>query len=86
MENELTNQGEKPISVGQWMLNMFLTYIPMVNIIMLIIWAVSTTEPQSKVNWARARLIWMAIGIVFVFLTYGAIFALLVGSGALDNF
>ncbi len=84
MENE---HNEKPISVGQWMLNMFLTYIPLVNIIMLIIWAVSTTEPQSKVNWARARLIWMAIGIVFIFLFYAAIFAFLISMGGdFNNF
>jgi fatty acid desaturase len=85
MENELSNPNEQPISVGQWMLNMFLVYIPMVNIIMLIIWAVSTTEPQSKVNWARARLMWMAIGIVFMILAWGAIFAFVAASGEFFN-
>jgi len=85
MENELSNQKEQPISVGQWMLNMFLVYIPVVNIIMLIVWAVSTTEPQTKVNWARARLIWVAIAIIFTIMTWGAIFAFFVASGEYFN-
>jgi hypothetical protein len=85
MENELSNQNDQPISVGQWMLNIFLTYIPMVNIIVLIIWAVSTTEPQTKVNWARAKLMWMAIGIVFMILAWGAIFAFVAASGEFFN-
>lgn len=83
MENE---QHEQPISVGQWVLNLFLTYIPFVNLIMLIIWAVSADTPKSKANWAKAKLIWMAIGIVFFILFYGAIFAFIMASGGFDNF
>lgn len=86
MENDLINQNDQPISVGQWMLNMFLTYVPMVNIVMLIFWAVSTTEPQTKVNWARAKLVWMGIGIVFFVLTWGAIFAFVAASGEFFDF
>ncbi len=75
MESELSNQNEQPISLGQWMVNMLLLYIPVVNIIMLIIWAVSTTEPETKVNWARARLLWMVIGILLTVIFSGLILA-----------
>lgn len=55
----------KPISVGQWVLTVLLTFIPIVNIIMLIVWACGgpNTNP-NKANWAKAMLIWMVISIV----------------------
>ncbi len=54
-------QTDQTITLGNWMLTLFLTFIPIVNIIMLIVWAVSSTTPPSKANWARAALLWMAI-------------------------
>lgn len=50
-----------PISVGNWMLTLFLTFIPLVNIIMLLVWAFSSSTPPSKANWAKAALLWMVI-------------------------
>lgn len=50
------------ISLGQWMLTLLLLMIPLVNIIMLIVWAVSDTNPSKK-NFARAQLIWIGISI-----------------------
>ena len=49
MQNESSNQ---PISVGEWMVNILVTYVPLVNLIMLIVWATSQDTPQSKKNWA----------------------------------
>ena len=89
MENEFLDredQREVPITVKNWVIDVFLSYIPLIGLIMLIIWAVSKDVPVSKSNWAKARLIWMAIGIVLVFLFYGTIFAILIGSGAMDNY
>jgi len=83
MEAENSNQ---PISVGQWMLNMLILYIPVVNIVMLIVWAASSDTPQTKKNWAIARLVWMAIGTVLLFLFYGALAALFLTQGGFDNF
>ncbi len=51
------------ISLGQWMLILLLTYIPIVNLVMLIIWAVSDKN-RSKMNFSRAQLIWIGIRIV----------------------
>ena len=59
------------VSTGNWVLTIFLLGIPVVNIILLIVWAVSSSTPKSKRNYARATLIWMLIGIVIV----GAIIA-----------
>ena len=61
-------QNDQTITLGNWMLTLFLTFIPIVNIIMLIVWAVSSTTPPSKANWARAALLWMAIFFGFAIL------------------
>lgn len=52
------------ITFGNWMMTIFLTFIPVVNLIMLLVWAFSDGTPTSKANWARATLVWMLIGIV----------------------
>ena len=55
------NQGTQ--SVGQWMLTLFLTFIPLVGIIMLFVWAFGSSAHPEKSNWAKAMLIWAAIFI-----------------------
>lgn len=54
----------REISIGDWMLTIFLLAIPVINIIMLFVWAFSGETPVSKANFAKATLIWMAIIIV----------------------
>lgn len=53
------------MGVGSWLLTLFLTAIPVVNIICLIVWAVSSSpEKRSRKNWAIAQFIWMLIGLI----------------------
>ena len=78
MQNESSNQ---PISVGEWMVNILVTYIPLVNLIMLIVWATGSDTPQSKKNWAIAKLIWVGISTVLLMLFYGVIVALILSLG-----
>lgn len=70
---------EKPVSVGDWMLTIFLMVIPIVNLVMLFVWAFGNNTPKSKANWAKASLLWVlicsALAIVFVILFAGVIFA-----------
>ncbi len=63
----------QPISVGEWMLTIFLTAIPIVNIIMLFVWGFGSTTNPTKANWAKATLIWIAIMIVFYILIFAII-------------
>ncbi|PQP81471.1 hypothetical protein C0Q44_22850 [Paenibacillus sp. PCH8] len=49
------------------MLTLFLMMIPIVNIIMLFVWAFGDSNP-SKANYAKAALLWAAIGIVIYIL------------------
>ncbi len=46
------------------MLTLFLVCIPVVNIILLLVWAFSSSTERSKKNWARANIIWAIIGII----------------------
>ncbi|PYE50295.1 hypothetical protein HUB98_00700 [Paenibacillus barcinonensis] len=53
----------QPVSFGSWMLTLFLMMIPLVNLIMLFVWAFGGSNP-SKANYAKATLMWALIGIV----------------------
>ena len=77
----MQNESSQPISVGEWMINILVTYIPLVNLIMLIVWATSSNTPPSKKNWAIAKLIWVAISTVLLILFYGMIVALILSLG-----
>ncbi|HNR93076.1 MAG TPA: hypothetical protein PKM67_08445 [Kiritimatiellia bacterium] len=74
----------RPVSVGDWMLTYLLMCIPLVNIIMLLVWAFGGGAPESKSNWAKASLIWMVIGIVLtvmLIMAAGGLAAALSASG-----
>jgi hypothetical protein len=81
-ENKHSNQ----LSVSDWVLTIFLSSIPVVGLILLLIWAFGDNQPSEKVNWAKATLIWYLIGIVvvsFFFMLFGA--ALLAGMAGMNQ-
>ena len=51
-------------SLGSWVLVTFILFIPLVNIIYLLVLAFGSGTSIAKRNFARASLIWMAVGIV----------------------
>ncbi|MDX1626806.1 MAG: hypothetical protein R3323_09855 [Wenzhouxiangellaceae bacterium] len=51
-------------SVGNWMVTLLITFIPIVNIVMLLVWAFGSSTHPEKANWAKAMLAWFAIFIV----------------------
>ncbi len=63
METVETINNER-ISVGDWLITIIITAIPLVGIIMLFVWAFSSNTNPSKSNWAKATLIMIAIAIV----------------------
>jgi len=65
------------VSVGDWLITILITAIPLVNIIMLFVWAFGGGVNPSKANWAKASLLWIAIAIVMaiiVIAVFGAAF------------
>jgi hypothetical protein len=61
----------KPITIGNWIITMIILAIPLVNIIMLIVWAASASTQPSKKSFAQAYLI--LIGAVFVIAVMAAL-------------
>ena len=59
-------------SIGDWVITLLITSIPVVNIIVLIYWAVSNSTEPVKANFAKAALIWVAIVIALYVLFLGA--------------
>jgi hypothetical protein len=67
------------VSVGEWIITILITAIPLVGLIMLFVWAFGDAAPPSKKNWAIATLIWYAIIIVLSIIFFG-VFISIIGS------
>jgi len=84
MENQYQNQNQNQnfysgknlstVSIGDWIVTFILMAIPLVNFIMLFVWAFGSNTPQSKANWAKATLILYVVAIVLLIL-FAIIFA-----------
>ncbi len=61
MENQV-NTGV--IKTADWIVTILILAIPLVNLIMLFIWAFGSNTNPNKANFAKAALIWLAIGLV----------------------
>jgi len=55
------------VSVGEWLVTMLIAAIPLVNLVMLFVWAFGSNTKLSKANWAKASLIFLVIVFVFYF-------------------
>jgi uncharacterized membrane protein YdjX (TVP38/TMEM64 family) len=69
----MENRNTSVMSIQDWIITILITSIPVVNIIMLFVWAFGSDTNENKKNWAKATLIWLAIMfvlymIIFVFL------------------
>ena len=78
-ENQ-TNQPTSPViqnapvvSLGDWVVTLIIMIIPLVNLIMLFVWAFGDGTNPSKANWAKASLILILISIVLSIILLGAI-------------
>jgi len=70
------------VSIGEWVVTLLITALPLIGLIMLFVWAFGDGANLSKKNWAIAMLIWYAIAIVLViifFVIFGAIIASMFG-------
>jgi hypothetical protein len=62
---------ENPISFLDWLGSYLILFVPIANIVMLVIWAFSYNTPASKKNWARATLIFLIV-LFLLFIMYMA--------------
>ena len=76
MDNtDLQTQGSsyQPMTIGEWIITFIITYIPLVGLIMLFVWAFGGGAHPSKKTWAQASLIMMVIGIILAIIFFGII-------------
>ena len=79
----MDNFNHPPVSTKEWILTLLLTFIPIVNIIMLFIWAFGSGHNPSKSNWAKAALIWAAVFMVF-YVILGVLFGVAIFNNSSD--
>jgi hypothetical protein len=86
MEQQLQHPSQPPaemMSVKDWFLTLLITYIPLVGLVMLLVWAFDSNTNLNKKNWAKASLLWMVVGIalaIIFFVLFMGAFLSLVGT------
>ena len=83
--NYAAPKNQSAISIGDWIITLIILWIPLVNLIMLFVWAFGSSTPVSKANFAKAQLIFMLIGFILVIAFYGTIAALVVGAATMGS-
>ena len=78
-QTNLQGSSYKPMTIGDWIVTLIITYIPLVGFIMLFVWAFGDGSHPSKKTWAQATLIIFAIMIVLA-IVFFIVFASLIAS------
>ena len=66
------------MTVADWMLTLLILSIPLVNIVMAIVWACGVGN-NTRTNFCRAFLLWIAIIIVMYIVAFGDLFSSVTG-------
>ncbi len=61
----MTDKASQPLGIGKYLLVMFVFSIPLVNVIMMIVWSISSKNINLR-NFAIAAFIWIVIIIVVI--------------------
>ncbi|MBR6697753.1 MAG: hypothetical protein IKL73_05735 [Lachnospiraceae bacterium] len=71
---------EEPVSLKEWIITLLLLMIPVVNIVLMFVFAFNKDEKKSKSNFFKAYLIFtgvaLAIYLIFLIFIFGIIFAM----------
>jgi len=68
-----------PMTIGDWLITLIITYIPFVGLIMLFVWAFGDGAHPSKKTWAQAVLIMVAISIILAIVFFGLLASVIGG-------
>lgn len=78
-QNQIGHQQAPIVSVKEWLITNLILMIPLVNIVMMLVWAFSSNTNPNKANYFKAALILfaivMAIYLVLVVVFLGSIAA-----------
>ncbi len=75
------NPAQPEMTVGNWVLTIFLSGLGIIGIILLFVWGFSDNTPTAKKNYARAMLIWQAIAVGLIIIFYVGLFACVAALG-----
>ncbi len=62
----------KRMMVGDWLITFLITVVPIVNVVMILIWAFGSNGNTHRKEWAKAILIWFAIIMAFYIIIFVA--------------
>lgn len=61
------------LSFGEWLVTLLIMAVPILNMIMIFIWATDGKTNPNKSNWAKATLVFIGINIVIAMFFIGTI-------------
>ncbi len=77
--NQIGHQQAPVVSVKEWLITNLIMMIPLVNIVMMLVWAFGSNTNPNKANYFKAALILfailMAIYLVLAVVIFGSIAA-----------
>ena len=59
-----TLEDNRPLDAKEWALTIFISSLPIIGIIMLLVWAFGDNTNIHKKNWAKGTLIIWIIGLI----------------------
>lgn len=69
-------ESERAVSIGDWILTFILLLLPVVNIVMMFVWAFSSNTPKSKSNFFKAYLIVVGVMLLLAIIATAVLFSL----------
>lgn len=79
MENErqvVVNDEE--VSVKEWLVSLLILLIPVVNIVMMFVWAFGSNVKKSKANFFKAQIVYALIVSVLSFILFSTMGAFII--------
>ncbi|MBR1443816.1 MAG: hypothetical protein IJ583_09835 [Firmicutes bacterium] len=85
MINEYNENTEPTVSVKEWLITFLIMMIPVVNIVMLFIWAFGAGTAPTKANLFKVSLIFAAI-IIALYVLFFILIMLMGGLASMGNY
>ena len=72
-QNQIGHQQAPIVSVKEWLITNLILMIPLVNIVMMLVWAFGSNTNPNKANYFKAALILFAI-VMVIYLVLAVVF------------
>ena len=72
-QNQIGHQQAPIVSIKEWLITNLIMMIPLVNIVMMLVWAFGSNTNPNKANYFKATLILFAI-VMAIYLVLAVVF------------